>query len=81
MKQKNIQGHFRIVLTGGGTGGHIYPAIAIAKEIQKQIPKSQIIFIGTKDRLEVKIVPKEGYPLKIITDSYIPRKFNIKMLI
>ena len=79
MKRKSTAEHFRIVLAGGGTGGHIYPAIAIADELKTCYPKSQVIFIGTKDRLEAKIIPKEGYKLKTITVSYLPRKLNSKI--
>jgi len=50
----------KVVFTGGGTGGHLYPAIAIAQALG---PRAQVTFIGTADRLEAKIVPQAGYPL------------------
>lgn len=55
-----------IMIAGGGTGGHIYPAIAIAKALQKQDPQIEIRFVGTAQGLETKIVPKEKYPLHLI---------------
>lgn len=56
----------RIVIAGGGTGGHLYPAIAIAQEIQRQNPKIEIHFVGTSAGLESQIVPKANYPLHLI---------------
>ena len=50
----------RIILSGGGTGGHIYPAITIAKEISR-IEEAEILFVGTPNGMESKIIPKEGY--------------------
>lgn len=55
-----------VVIAGGGTGGHLYPAIAIAKSIHKINPEIKIHFVGTKAGLEGKIIPKEGYPLHFI---------------
>lgn len=57
MNKKNV------VIAGGGTGGHIYPGIAIARAIQAQHPDYQIHFVGTVSGLENKIVPREGFPL------------------
>jgi UDP-N-acetylglucosamine--N-acetylmuramyl-(pentapeptide) pyrophosphoryl-undecaprenol N-acetylglucosamine transferase len=57
MNKKNV------VIAGGGTGGHIYPGIAIARAILAQHPDYQIHFVGTADGLENKIVPREGFPL------------------
>jgi UDP-N-acetylglucosamine--N-acetylmuramyl-(pentapeptide) pyrophosphoryl-undecaprenol N-acetylglucosamine transferase len=56
-----------IMIAGGGTGGHIYPALAIAKALQKLDPEVEIRFVGTAQGLETKIVPKEKYPLDLIT--------------
>ncbi len=53
----------RVILSGGGTGGHIYPAVSIAKEIKKQYENAEILFIGTERGLESSIVPKEGFNL------------------
>ena len=50
----------RIIISGGGTGGHIYPAITIYKEIMKQNPDAQVLYVGTERGLEATLVPKEG---------------------
>ncbi len=54
------------IIAGGGTGGHIYPGIAIAKALQKLAPDMSIQFVGSPDGLETKIVPQEGYDLHLI---------------
>ncbi len=55
----------RVLFTGGGTGGHLYPGLAIAQELQKRV-SCQLLFVGTKNGLESKIVPGKGYPFKMI---------------
>ncbi len=55
-----------LVITGGGTGGHVYPGIAVAKELRRQRPSSSILFIGTSAGFEAKIVPYEGFALEPI---------------
>ncbi|MBX2818305.1 MAG: undecaprenyldiphospho-muramoylpentapeptide beta-N-acetylglucosaminyltransferase [Rhodothermaceae bacterium] len=57
----------RILIAGGGTGGHVYPAIAIADAIRSQSPDSAIAFAGTQEKLEWTAVPKAGYPIHPIT--------------
>lgn len=54
------------VLAGGGTGGHINPAVAIAKELQKRDPGAKFLFIGTEDGMESALVPREGFDIKYI---------------
>lgn len=56
----------RIIIAGGGTGGHLYPGIALAREFQRYDPKVGVIFIGTERGLESKVLPKEGFALKKI---------------
>ena len=53
----------RVIMSGGGTGGHIYPAIAIADEIKRRHPEAEILFVGTEHGMEREIVPKSGYPI------------------
>ena len=53
----------RVLMTGGGTGGHVNPAIAIANTIKTNIPDAQIAFVGTKKGIENKLVASEGYPI------------------
>lgn len=66
----------RVIMTGGGTGGHIYPAIAIADKIREENPDSPVLFVGTERGLESKIVPDHGYPIRFIR----VRGFNRKNL-
>lgn len=70
--------HFRILISGGGTGGHVYPGIAIANKLKELQPNIEIIFVGVKNRIEAKIVPKEGYPLKFVFIRSMPRTIGIK---
>lgn len=68
----------RVLMTGGGTGGHIYPAIAIADKIKEKNPDAEIIFAGTEKGLEKTLVPKNGYDIKYITVSGFDRKNMLK---
>jgi UDP-N-acetylglucosamine--N-acetylmuramyl-(pentapeptide) pyrophosphoryl-undecaprenol N-acetylglucosamine transferase len=54
------------IIAGGGTGGHIYPGVAIAQELRRRNPTCEIVFIGTARGLETKIVPREGFKLELI---------------
>ncbi len=56
----------KVLLTGGGTGGHIYPALAIIEEIKKQHPNASFLYVGTKSGLEHEVVVKEGIPFQMI---------------
>lgn len=67
-----------VVFAGGGTGGHLYPAIAIADALRSRCAK--IAFIGTADRLEATIVPKAGYELHTIASRSLPRAPSIELL-
>lgn len=67
----------RIILSGGGTGGHIYPAITIAKEISR-IEEAEILFVGTPNGMESKIIPKEGYKFASIHAYGLKRSFTVK---
>lgn len=64
----------RVIMTGGGTGGHIYPAIAIADKIKRKNPQAEILFVGTERGMEKDLVPKNGYPIEFITVSGFNRK-------
>ncbi|WP_185862354.1 undecaprenyldiphospho-muramoylpentapeptide beta-N-acetylglucosaminyltransferase [Blattabacterium cuenoti] len=59
----------RIIIGSGGTGGHIYTGIAIAEELKKQIPKTNILFIGSKNHMEMQEIPKFGYSIKEVCIS------------
>jgi UDP-N-acetylglucosamine--N-acetylmuramyl-(pentapeptide) pyrophosphoryl-undecaprenol N-acetylglucosamine transferase len=57
----------RLLIAGGGTGGHVYPAIAIAQKVRACRPDAEILFVGTRDRLEARAVPRSGFSLAFIT--------------
>jgi UDP-N-acetylglucosamine--N-acetylmuramyl-(pentapeptide) pyrophosphoryl-undecaprenol N-acetylglucosamine transferase len=66
-----------VVFAGGGTGGHLYPAIAIADALRDR-GAAAVTFVGTADRLETTIVPKAGYPLKTIAARPLTRKLSLE---
>ncbi len=70
----------RIILSGGGTGGHIYPAIAIANELQDRYPEAEFLFVGAKDKMEMQKVPQAGYAIKGLWISGIQRKLSLDNL-
>ncbi len=70
----------KVIISGGGTGGHIYPAIAIANELKARNPQTEILFVGAKGRMEMEKVPKAGYPIKGLWISGIQRKISIDNL-
>jgi UDP-N-acetylglucosamine--N-acetylmuramyl-(pentapeptide) pyrophosphoryl-undecaprenol N-acetylglucosamine transferase len=55
---------YKFILSGGGTGGHIYPAIAIANELKSRFPDAEILFVGANDKMEMQKVPQAGYKIK-----------------
>ena len=65
-----------IIISGGGTGGHIYPAIGIAKELMQLDPAVEVLFIGAKDKLESTIVPEHGFRFLPISVAGFPRKLT-----
>ena len=71
----------RVLMAAGGTGGHVYPAISIANAIVQKNPGADILFVGTKDRMEWTAVPKEGYPIKSIWISGFHRRLTIQNLL
>ncbi|HFL2483072.1 TPA: undecaprenyldiphospho-muramoylpentapeptide beta-N-acetylglucosaminyltransferase [Clostridioides difficile] len=66
----------KVLLSGGGTGGHVYPAIAIANKIRDEHPDAEIIFVGTEKGIESEIVPKYGFELKTVTVQGFKRKID-----
>ena len=59
----------KILFAGGGTGGHINPALAVAGYIREREPETQILYVGAKGGMEEKLVPKAGFPFRSITIS------------
>lgn len=68
----------KVVMTGGGTAGHVNPALGIASIIKEKYPDALIEFIGTKDRLEAKLVPKAGYPIHFIEVYGLRRSLSLQ---
>ncbi len=71
----------KVILSGGGTGGHIYPAIAIADELKRRHPDAEFLFVGAKDRMEMEKVPEAGYQIEGLWISGIDRKLSMRNLI
>ncbi|MCC7262967.1 MAG: glycosyltransferase [Candidatus Latescibacteria bacterium] len=63
----------RYLLTGGGTGGHVYPALAIADELRLAQPEARFLYVGARDKLEARVVPNRGYPLCFVRSRPFPR--------
>jgi UDP-N-acetylglucosamine--N-acetylmuramyl-(pentapeptide) pyrophosphoryl-undecaprenol N-acetylglucosamine transferase len=68
---------YKFILSGGGTGGHIYPAIAIANELKSRFPDSQILFVGAQDKMEMQKVPQAGYPIKGLWIAGLQRRLTL----
>jgi len=70
----------KIIISGGGTGGHIFPAIAIANAIKSKHPDADILFVGAKGRMEMEKVPKAGYKIEGLRISGFQRKLTLQNL-
>ena len=68
----------RFILSGGGTGGHIYPAIAIANELKLRFPDSEILFVGANDKMEMQKVPQSGYKIEGLWIAGLQRKLTLQ---
>jgi len=68
----------KFILSGGGTGGHIYPAIAIANELKLRFPDAEILFVGAKDKMEMQKVPQAGYEIKGLWIAGLQRKLTLQ---
>lgn len=72
--------HRKFIISGGGTGGHIYPAIAIANELKTRFPDAEFLFVGAEDRMEMEKVPQAGYKIKGLWISGLQRSLSIQNL-
>jgi len=78
----NVQnGNKKYLFAGGGTGGHLFPALAIADEIKKLQPDADILFVGTKNKIEARVVPQKGYKFRTIWISGFQRSLRIQNLL
>lgn len=77
MSSKN----YNFIFAAGGTGGHLYPAVAVAEQLKLLMPNSNILFVGTKNKIEAKVIPQLGYKFKTIWISGFRRNLTIKNLL
>ncbi len=73
-----MEENLRIIISGGGTGGHIFPAVSIANAIKEQHPEAEILFVGAEGRMEMQRVPAAGYPIKGLPVAGFDRKNLLK---
>jgi UDP-N-acetylglucosamine--N-acetylmuramyl-(pentapeptide) pyrophosphoryl-undecaprenol N-acetylglucosamine transferase len=71
----------KVIISGGGTGGHVFPAIAIADAIRAEAPGTQFLFVGAKGRIEMEKVPKAGYRIEGLWISGFQRKLTVRNLL
>ena len=55
----------RVLIAGGGMGGHLYPGIAVARELLRRRPDAEVAFVGTARGIESRVIPREGFPLDV----------------
>ena len=67
---------YNFIISGGGTGGHIYPAVAIANELKLRYPDAKFLFVGANDRMEMEKIPQSGYQIKGLWISGLQRSFS-----
>jgi len=68
----------KVIISGGGTGGHIFPAIAIANKVKEKYPEADILFVGAEGKMEMEKVPKAGYEIVGLPIRGIQRKLSFK---
>lgn len=71
----------RVLIAGGGTGGHLYPGIALARELQRRNPSAQVSFVGTAQGIEARVVPREGFELDLIHVTGLKGKSRVERAI
>ncbi|MDD5571599.1 MAG: undecaprenyldiphospho-muramoylpentapeptide beta-N-acetylglucosaminyltransferase [Bacteroidales bacterium] len=76
-----MKNNFKIIISGGGTGGHVFPAIAIANEIKAKCADAEILFVGAEGRIEMEKVPAAGYKIEGLWISGLQRKMIFKNLL
>lgn len=80
LKRRKDMQSLKVIISGGGTGGHIFPAIAIADAIKRKEPDADILFVGAKGKMEMDRVPKAGYKIEGLWISGIQRNLTVKNL-
>ncbi len=71
---------YKVIISGGGTGGHIFPAVAIANALKKKYTNIDILFIGAEGRMEMEKVPAAGYKIEGLWISGLQRSLTLKNL-
>lgn len=71
----------KFIFAGGGTGGHLYPALAVAQKLRQLKPEAEILFIGTRNKIESQVVPAHNFNFKTIVISGFSRKFNLSTIL
>ncbi|WP_026712323.1 undecaprenyldiphospho-muramoylpentapeptide beta-N-acetylglucosaminyltransferase [Flavobacterium daejeonense] len=71
-------GQYKFILSGGGTGGHIYPAVAIANELKSRFPDAEFLFVGAQDKMEMQKVPQAGYAIEGLWIAGLQRKLTLQ---
>ncbi len=69
----------RVLITGGGTGGHLFPALAVADALVKLSPPPEVLFVGSATGLEATAVPQAGYAFKGLPAMSLPRRFSLRL--
>ena len=77
----SIDKPYRVIISGGGTGGHVYPAIAIANKMKELLPKTEFLFVGAQGKMEMDKVPDAGYKIEGLWISGLQRKLTFKNLL
>ena len=72
---------FKLIISGGGTGGHIFPALAIAMGIKEHFTESSILFVGAKGKMEMEKVPKAGFSIEGLWISGFQRSLSLQNLL
>ena len=72
---------YRFIISGGGTGGHIFPAIAIANELKLRFPQCKLLFVGAEGKMEMTKVPEAGYEIVGLEVVGLQRRLTIKNLV
>ncbi len=80
MQKSSGQQKYKVIISAGGTGGHIFPAVAVANTLKERLGEVDILFIGAKDKMEMKKVPAAGYPIKGLWISGLQRSLTLKNL-
>jgi UDP-N-acetylglucosamine--N-acetylmuramyl-(pentapeptide) pyrophosphoryl-undecaprenol N-acetylglucosamine transferase len=80
MQKSSGQQKYKIIISAGGTGGHIFPAVAVANTLKERLAEVDILFIGAKDKMEMKKVPAAGYPIEGLWISGLQRSLSLKNL-